>query len=113
MWGIECVISSLFLISKNMNVKFKGNLKDFRDGLNRLILDEKTGLITDSKGNTEFEFKEGEGIVGVIKEHEEDYKKVLAEVNFETGNVEFRDAGNYMEVPIEVIREVNKLIEIK
>lgn len=71
------------------------------------------GLITDSKGSTKFKFVDGEGIVGVVKEHEEDYKKVLAEVNFETGNVEFHDAGNYMEVPISVIQEVNKIIEIK
>lgn len=35
---------------------------------------------------------------------EENYKKVLAEVNFQTGNVEFRDAGNYMEVPISTIQ---------
>ena len=49
----------------------------------------------------------------VVKEHEEDYRKVLSEVNLETGNVEFRDAGNYMEVPIEIIREVSRLIEIK
>lgn len=48
-----------------------------------------------------------------VAEHEEDYRKVLSEVNLETGNVEFRDVGNYMEVPIEIIREVSRLIEIK
>lgn len=45
--------------------------------------------------------------------YRETYKKVLAEVNFETGNVEFHDAGNYMEVPIEVVKELNKQLEIK
>lgn len=48
-----------------------------------------------------------------VAEHEEDYKKVLAEVNLETGNVEFRDYGNYMEVPIEIIQELNKQLETK
>lgn len=84
-------------------MKFKGNVKEMKTFL-------KDGLITGSNGGTKFKFVDGEGIV---EEHEQDYKKVLAEVNFETGNVEFRDAGNYMEVPIEVIQSVSKLIEIK
>lgn len=100
-----------------MNIKFKGNLHDFKQALKELEL--KDGLITDQKGNTKFGFVEGEGIVGVDKtfmygavdEHEKDYKKVLAEVNFKTGNVELRDAGNYMEVPISVIQEVCKFVE--
>lgn len=83
-------------------MKFKGNVKEMKTFL-------RDGLIT-SNGGTKFKFVDGEGIV---EEHESDYRKILAEVNFETGNVEFHDAGNYMEVPIEIIQEVSRLIEIK
>lgn len=70
---------------------------------------ETLAIIDKEKGND----LTASDLFRVVEEHEQDYKKVLAEVNFETGNVEFRDAGNYMEVPISVIQEVNKIIEIK
>lgn len=85
-------------------------VKTMKTFLKDAVEKEKAGLISVGEGLWIGTKKEWDN---VVEEHEEDYKKVLAEVNFETGNVEFHDAGNYMEVPISVIQEVNKIIEIK
>ena len=77
-------------------LKFKGSVSQMKDTL-------KKGL----------ELEDFLDVTEVLKEQEEDYRKVLAEVNFETGNVEFHDAGNYMEVPIEVIQDVCNQVKIK
>lgn len=85
-------------------------VKTMKTFLKDAVEKEKAGLIPVGEGLWIGTKKEWDN---VVEEHEQEYRKVLAEVNFETGNVEFRDAGNYMEVPISVIQEVNKLIEIK
>lgn len=85
-------------------------VKTMKTFLKDAVEKEKAGLILVGEGLWIGTKKEWDN---VVEEQEKDYKKVLAEVNFETGNVEFRDAGNYMEVPIEVIQEVSRLIEIK
>ena len=55
-----------------MNIKFKGTAKELRTFLNN-------GLITDENGATEFEFKEDEGIVGVVQEDIEEQREAMIE----------------------------------
>jgi len=85
-----------YLSQNKRMLKFKGSVSEMKDTL-------KKGL----------ELEDFLDVTEVLKEQEEDYKRVLAEVNFETGNVEFHDAGNYMEVPIEVIQELTKQLRTK
>ena len=82
MWGIECVISSLFLISKNMEQsKFDADLAIKGETTARSAFNlgelETLARIDKEKGND----LTANDVFRVVKEHEADYKKVLAEVN--------------------------------